>query len=182
LLYCRRIKSRVSTPPLFGTSQIGLEKFASPGDDDVTSQSHQHQSTPSARARCGRCTGAGPSTMFLTRCVRAAGTLPSTMLLIFLGRAPKPELVIAIAEWLCLTRTCDRGSLRMANQEVTGADKAFAHGTGAGSRSHLGAGARLSRTTQARRWLALGQASRWRATLQQRTESRVFAADSLWGG
>ena len=90
--------------------------------------------------------------MFLTRCVRAAA-LPSTMLLIFLWRAPKVELVIAIAEWLCLTRTaphCDRGSLRMANQVATGAGNAFAYGTGAGGRSHLGAGARLSRTTQAR--------------------------------
>jgi len=57
------------------------------------------------------------------------------MLLIFLWRAPKVELVIAIAEWLCLTRTaphCDRGSLRMANQVATGAGNAFAYGTGAG--------------------------------------------------
>ena len=38
-------------------------------------------------------------------------------------------LVIAIAEWLCVTRTaphCDRGSLRMANQVATGAGNAFA--------------------------------------------------------
>ena len=57
------------------------------------------------------------------------------MLLIFLWRAPKPELVIAIAEWLCLMRTaphCDRGSLCMANQVATGAGNAFAYGTGAG--------------------------------------------------
>ena len=32
---------------------------------------------------------------------RAAGAWPSTMLLIFLRRAPTPELGIAIAEWLC---------------------------------------------------------------------------------
>ena len=41
------------------------------------------------------------------------------------------------------TRTaphCDRGSLRMANQVATGAGNAFAYGTGAGSRSHMGAG------------------------------------------
>ena len=84
--------------------------------------------------------GAGPNTMFLTRCVRAAGALPSTMLLIFLWRATTPELVIAIAEWLCVTRTaphCDRGSLRRANQVATGAGKAFAYGTGAERGSHL---------------------------------------------
>ena len=60
--------------------------------------------------------------------------------------------VIAIAEWLCVTRTaphCDRGSLRMANQVATGAGKALAYSTGAGGRSHFGAGARLSRTAQA---------------------------------
>ena len=44
------------------------------------------------------------------------------------------------------------GSLCMANQEATGADKAFAYGTGtgAGGRSHFGAGARLSRTAKVR--------------------------------
>jgi len=41
------------------------------------------------------------------------------------------------------------GSLRMANQEAMGADEAFAYSTGTGGRSHLGAGARLSRTTRA---------------------------------
>ena len=40
------------------------------------------------------------------------------------------------------------GSLRMAYQEATGVDKAFAHGMSAGGGSHLGAGARLSRTAQ----------------------------------
>ena len=34
---------------------------------------------------------------------RAAGACPSTMLLIFLRRAPTPELMIAIAEWLCVS-------------------------------------------------------------------------------
>ena len=37
----------------------------------------------------------------------------------------------------------------MANQVVTGAGKTFAYSTGAGCRSHLGAGARLPRTAQA---------------------------------
>ena len=37
----------------------------------------------------------------------------------------------------------------MANQVATGAGKAFAYSTGAGGCSHLGAGARLSRTAQA---------------------------------
>ena len=37
----------------------------------------------------------------------------------------------------------------MANQVATGAGKAFAYITGAGGRSHLGAGARLFRTAQA---------------------------------
>ena len=73
--------------------------------------------------------------MFLTRCVRAAGALPRTMFLILLRREPTPELVIVIAEWLCITRTaphCNRGSLRMANQVATGVVNAFAYGTGAG--------------------------------------------------
>ena len=37
----------------------------------------------------------------------------------------------------------------MCNQVATGAGKAFTYSTGAGGRSHLGAGARLSRTAQA---------------------------------
>ena len=37
----------------------------------------------------------------------------------------------------------------MANQVATGAGKAFAYSTGAGGRSHLGAGARLFRSAQA---------------------------------
>ena len=85
-------------------------------------------------------------------CPRRGRFAKHHVVLIFLRRAPTPELVITIAEWLCVTRTaphCDRGSLRMANQVATGAGKASAYSTGAGGRSHLGAGAGLFRSAQA---------------------------------
>ena len=75
---------------------------------------------------------------------------------------------------------CDRGSLRMANQEVTDADNAFAHGTGAGSRSHLGAGTRLSRTAKAREvartWPTRRHRARFSRTAWAREVARTAAA------
>ena len=69
------------------------------------------------------------------------------------------------------------GSLRMAYQEATGADKAFAHGTGAGGRSHLGAGARLSRTAQVREvaWTLTTRRRLARATLSRTARAREVA-------
>ena len=49
----------------------------------------------------------------------------------------------------CIAPHCNRGSLRMANQVATGADKAFAYSTSAGGHTHLGARVGLSRTAQA---------------------------------
>ena len=74
-------------------------------------------------------------------------------------RAPRPTATEAPCAWpnqvatgagkAFAYGTGAGGSLRMANQEAMGADEAFAYSTGTGGRSHLGAGARLSRTTRA---------------------------------
>ena len=84
------------------------------------------------RARCGHWAKHHVSHKV---CPRRGRFAKHHVVLIFLRRAPKPELVIAIAEWMYVTRTaphCGRGSLRMANQVATGAGNAFAYGTGAG--------------------------------------------------
>ena len=63
-----------------------------------------------------------------------------------------PTYITQADVWVSSGDTLSLFKRRMANQEATGADKAFAYGTGkgAGGRSHFGAGARLSRTAQVR--------------------------------